>query len=123
MKLRILPLTLALTAALTGAAQAQSLVQLYESAKGYDATFKAAQSQYQANLAKAEQAKGLLRPTVGLGATLSESDFDNKTNTNIDARYGTQSTTFSASHPLFRAANAACYEQGMKQLPLPNAQL
>ena len=123
MKLRILPLTLALTAALTGAAQAQSLVQLYESAKGYDATFKAAQSQYQANLAKAEQAKGLLRPTVGLGATLSESDFDNKTNTNIDARYGTQSTTFSASHPLFRPANAAGYEQGMKQLGLANAQL
>ncbi|MEY4027561.1 MAG: hypothetical protein RLZZ329_1281, partial [Pseudomonadota bacterium] len=30
MKLRILPLTLALTAVLTGTAQAQSLVQLYE---------------------------------------------------------------------------------------------
>ena len=38
MKLRILPLTLALTAVLTGTAQAQSLVQLYEAAKGYDAS-------------------------------------------------------------------------------------
>jgi peptidyl-prolyl cis-trans isomerase C len=45
-------LTLSLAAVLTGTAQAQSLVQLYQAAKGYDASFKAAQSQYQANLAK-----------------------------------------------------------------------
>ena len=123
MKLRILPLTLALTAVLTGTAQAQSLVQLYETAKSYDATYKAAQSQYQANLAKAEQAKALMRPTAGLGATVSETDFDNRTSTNVDARYGTRTATLSASQPLFRPANLAGYKQGLKQAGLAQAQL
>ncbi len=123
MKLRLLPLTLSLAAVLTGTAQAQSLVQLYEAAKGYDASFKAAQAQYQANLAKAEQAKALLRPTAGLGATVSESDFDNKTSTNADARYGTRTATLSASQPLFRPANLAGYRQGLKQVDVAQAQL
>ncbi len=122
MKLRLLPLTLSLAAVLTGTAHAQSLVQLYEAAKGYDASFKAAQAQYQANLAKAEQAKALLRPTAGLGATVSESDFDNKTST-ADARYGTRTTTLSASQPLFRPANLAGYRQGLKQVDVAQAQL
>lgn len=123
MKLRLLPLTLALAAFLTGTAQAQSLVQLYEAAKSYDAAYKAAQSQYQANLAKAEQAKALLRPTAGLGATVSETDFNNLTSSNVDARYGTRTATLSASQPLFRPANSAGYQQGMKQVGLAQAQL
>ena len=123
MKLRLLPLTFSLAAFLTGHAQAQSLVQLYEAAKGYDAAFKSAQAQYQANLSKAEQAKALLRPTAGLGATVSESDFNNLTSTNVDARYGTRTATLSASQPLFRPANMAGYQQGMKQVGLAQAQL
>lgn len=123
MKLRLLPLSLSLAAALAGTAQAQSLAQLYEAAKGYDAAFKSAQAQYQANLAKAEQAKALLRPTAGLGATVSESDFNNLTSTNVDARYGTRTATLSASQPLFRPANSAGYQQGMKQVGLAQAQL
>ena len=123
MTLRLLPLTLSLAAVLTGAAQAQSLVQLYEAAKGYDASFKAAQSQYQANLAKAEQAKALLRPTAGMGATLSESDYANQLNATGDARFGTRIATLSASQPLFRPANAAGYRQGLKQADLAQAQL
>ena len=123
MKLRLLPLTLSLAAFLTGHAQAQSLVQLYEAAKGYDAAFKSAQAQYQANLAKAEQAKALLRPTAGLGATISETDFNNQVNPNGDARYGTRTATLSASQPLFRPANMAGYQQGMKQVGLAQAQL
>jgi len=123
MKLRILPLTLALTTVLTGTAQAQSLVQLYETAKGYDATYKAAQSQYQANLAKAEQAKALMRPTAGLGATVSETDYNSQISTVQDARYGTRTATLSASQPLFRPANLAGYKQGLKQADLAQAQL
>jgi outer membrane protein len=123
MKLRLLPLTLSLAAFLTGHAQAQSLVQLYEAAKGYDAAFKSAQAQYQANLSKAEQAKAFLRPTAGLGATVSESDFNNLTSSNVDARYGTRTATLSASQPLFRPANMAGYQQGMKQVGLAQAQL
>lgn len=45
MKLRTLPLSLAMALAFAGAAQAQSLLQIYEAAQGYDATYKAARSQ------------------------------------------------------------------------------
>ena len=40
--LRLLPLTLALTAALCTPAQAQSLSQLVEAARGYDTVWQAA---------------------------------------------------------------------------------
>jgi outer membrane protein len=123
MKLRTLPLTLALMAAFAGSAQAQSLATLYEAAKSHDATFKSARSQYEATLAKAEQAKALLRPTAGLGGNLSETDLDNQSNAMASRAFGTRALTLSASHPLYRPANQASYEQGMKQVALAQAQL
>ena len=123
MKLRTLPLTLALMAAFAGTAQAQSLATLYEAAKSHDATFKSARSQYEATLARAEQAKALLRPTAGLGGNLSETDLDNQSNALGSRAFGTRALTLSASHPLYRPANQASYEQGMKQVALAQAQL
>lgn len=123
MKLRLLPLAFSLAAAFSASAQAQSLAQLYEAAKGYDATYKAAQSQYQANLAKAEQAKALLRPTAGLGSTLSETDYNSQRSGVSDVGFGTRSATLSASQPLYRPANQAGYKQGLKQLDQAQAQL
>ncbi|PUE42355.1 TolC family outer membrane protein [Limnohabitans sp. Bal53] len=122
MKLRTLPLTLALMAAFAGTAQAQSLATLYEAAKSHDANFKSARAQHEATLAKAEQAKAFLRPTAGLGANLSETDLENQS-TNRDSQFGTRSVTFSASQPLYRPANQVSYEQGMKQVALAQAQL
>ena len=117
MKLRILPLTLALTAVLTGTAQAQSLVQLYEAAKGHDAIYKSARSQYEATLAKAEQAKALLRPTANLTLGRYEVDPANS------SQYGTRNQVLSASQPIYRPANLASYEQGTQQVALGQAQL
>ncbi len=123
MKLRLLPLAFSLAAAFSASVQAQSLAQLYEAAKGYDATYKAAQSQYQANLAKAEQAKALLRPTAGLGSTLSETDYNSHRSGVSDVGFGTRSATLSASQPLYRPANQAAYKQGLKQLDQAQALL
>jgi outer membrane protein len=123
MKLRTLPLTFALMAAFAGTAQAQSLATLYEAAKSHDATFKSARSQFEATLAKAEQAKALLRPTAGLGGNLSETDLDNQTTSAASRQFGTRALTISASQPLYRPANQASYEQGMKQVALAQAQL
>ena len=120
MKLRTLPLTLALMAAFAGTAQAQSLATLYEAAKSHDATFKSARSQYEATLARAEQAKALLRPSAGLGANLSETDLDNPMG---NREFGTRSVTVSASQPLYRPANQASVDQGFKQVGLAQAQL
>ncbi len=123
MKLRTLPLTLALMAAFAGTAQAQSLATLYEAAKSHDATFKAARSQYEATLAKAEQAKALLLPTAGLGGNLSETNLDNQSSPLGSRTFGTRALTLSASQPLYRPANQASAEQGTKQVALAQAQL
>jgi outer membrane protein len=126
MNLRFLPLTLALTAAFAGSAQAQSLLSLFETARSYDATYKAAQSQYLANLAKGDQAKAVLLPTVGLGANINKTDLEKlATSTLPSASYSAQSksATLTASQPLYRPANIATYEQGQRQLALASIQL
>ena len=122
MNLRFLPLTLALTAAFASSAQAQSLLSLFETARSYDATYKAAQYQYTANLAKGDQAKALLMPSVGLSATV------NKTEVELLAAAQTvtaqsKAATLSASQPLYRPANIASYQQGQRQLALAAIQL
>jgi len=122
MNLRFLPLTLAISAAFAGSVQAQSLMSLYETARGYDAAYKAAQSQYTANLSKGDQAKALLLPTVGLSANV------NKTEVELLAAAQTvtsqsRAATLSASQPIYRPANFANYQQGMRQLELASVQL
>ena len=50
---RLLPLALALTGALALPAHGQSLIELYDAARDYDATWQAARAQYDASLARA----------------------------------------------------------------------
>jgi outer membrane protein len=97
-------------------------MSLFETARGFDATYKAAQYQYTANLSKGEQAKAVLLPTVGLSANMNKTDVD------LIAAAQTVSSqsraaTLSASQPLYRPANSATYQQGMRQLELAGIQL
>ena len=121
MNLRLLPLTLAL-AALASSAQAQSLLSLFETARNYDATYKAAQNQYTANLAKGDQAKALFLPTVGLSANLNKTDVD-FVSALPTASAQSRSATLSASQPLYRPANTASFQQSQRQLELASIQL
>lgn len=122
MNLRFLPITLAISAAFAGSVQAQSLMSLFETARSYDATYKAAQSQYTANLAKGEQAKALLMPTVGLSANVNKTEVE-QVASNLTASAQSKSATLSASQPLYRPANFASYQQGQRQLELASVQL
>lgn len=122
MNLRILPLTLALTAAFAGTAHAQSLLSLFATARSYDATYKSAQSQYTANLAKADQTKALLLPTVGLSANINRTEVETVASS-LTASAQSRSATLSASQPLYRPANTATYQQGQRQLELAAVQL
>jgi outer membrane protein len=118
--LRAIPLVFAMgTCSLP--VQAQSLVDLYNAALGFDATYQSAKSQFNANLAKADQAQSLMLPTANLGAALSRSS--QEILPGAERGYGAQSATLSASQPLYRPANAASYEQGKKQVELAQAQL
>src|SRR3990167_3424801 len=69
-----LPLSMAIASALmvlAPLAQAQSLVELYESARSFDTTYQSAKLQYDANLARADQARAGILPSAGLAAGVS----------------------------------------------------
>ncbi len=125
--LRRLPLAALLSLAFAGASQAQSLMDIYEMARGYDATYQSAKSQYDANLAKAEQGKAALLPTVGLsaGATRSERDATLASTPGgaTNWSYTTQTAGINATQPLYRPGNLAAYRQSQKGLELAEAAL
>jgi outer membrane protein len=105
--------------------QAQSLVDLYESARGFDATYQSAKSSYDATLARGAQAKAAVLPSANLALNASRSSQEStpEGGATTDRSYGTQSATLSASQPLYRPGNWATYEQGKKQTDLAQAQL
>lgn len=103
-------------------AQAQSLVELYEAARGYDTTLQAARAQYDANLAKADQAKAGLRPQAGLGAGANWANSRNDV-TDTGRTSNSQNVTLSASQPLYRPVNRYNDEQGQLSVEIARAQL
>ena len=123
--LRLLPLLILAASGVATSAQAQSLVDLYTAARGYDATYQSAKSQFDATMAKSEQAKALMLPTAGLTASVSQINQD----TQLPAasaknyNYDTQSAAIAVSQPLYRPGNWASYDQGKKQVALAQAQL
>jgi outer membrane protein len=121
----LLPLALALGAVLAGLApsvQAQNLVELYRSARDYDAAYQSARSLYDANLYRAEQARAGILPQAGLSMGVSRANYENN-NPVVDRNFPQQSATLSASQPLYRPGNWATYEQGKQQVELSKAQL
>ncbi len=109
-------------AACASLAQAQSLVELYESARAFDANFQSARLQYDANLARADQAKAGILPNAGFSAGIARIGVEN-TSPVINTGFNTQNATLSATQPLYRPANWATYEQGFSQVDLARAQL
>ena len=125
---RRLPLALLLSLSFAGASQAQSLVDIYEMAKSHDAGYLAARAQYEANLAKADQGKAALLPTVGLSAGATRNQFEShairgSTAPQQDRPYTTQTAGINATQPLYRPANLATYRQSQKGLELAEAAL
>jgi outer membrane protein len=121
---RLLPLTLAIGAALALPAQAQSLQELYEAARGHDAAYQAARSQYEANLYKADQAKAALLPTVNFTAGASTSSLRTEQSSGTsDREFDNRNVGINASQPLYRPNNYASYQQGTRQADLAEAQL
>lgn len=118
---RLLPLVAALSASVLPA-HAQSLVDLYEAARAYDASFQSAKSQYDATLARAEQSRAGLLPSVGLAMSASRTNIDSSVRL-PNSSFGSMGATVSASHPLYRPANQLTFEQGQKSIEAAQAQL
>jgi outer membrane protein len=119
LKTRLLPLLLAMGA--TVSAHGQSLVDLYSAARSYDAAYQSAKSQFDAALARADQAKAAILPSANLNTTVTRTDVS--VLPQPEWASGTQTATLTASQPLYRPANWASFEQGRKQADLAEAQL
>jgi outer membrane protein len=105
---------------------AQSLQDLYEAARGYDAAYMSAKAQAEANVYLSQEAKANILPTVNLTAN-QQSGQINVIDTNSSAlanrNYVNSGATLSASQPLYRPSNLASYEQGKRQADVAREQL
>ncbi|MFM7343628.1 MAG: TolC family outer membrane protein [Betaproteobacteria bacterium] len=102
--------------------RAQTLMELYEAARDYDAAFQSARLQYEANLARAEQGKAGMRTAANLSAGLSYTDQDSNLSS-LRRQIESRTVTASATHPLYRPANQAAYDQAIKQVEAAKVQL
>ncbi|MFC4790028.1 MULTISPECIES: TolC family outer membrane protein [Giesbergeria] len=118
---RLLPLTLALGAALAAPAQAQSLRALVESARQYDAQWQSAQAQLEAAQRRADQARSGLLPSAGLSAGASRAQ-TGASQLPRDVSLSTQTMGINASQPLYRPANRITLEQGLRNVDAAQAQ-
>ncbi len=130
---RTLPLCAALALAFTsGAVKAQSLLDLYEHARGYDATYVGAKAQYDANLFLANQALGGILPNVALTTSTTRNYWDYRPdvpsapNTQPGPEtlryYSSSQASITLSQPIYRPALWAAYKQSGPQMQLFLAQ-
>ena len=114
--LRQLPLTAAVVLAFASPAQAQSLVEMYDAARGYDAGFISAKALFEANLAKANQTLGGILPNIALSASATRTKFelrpDGQQTLTQDRIYGTGAGAVTLVQPIYRPAAWAAYRQG-----------
>ena len=120
-----LSLALALGTALVAPAQAQSLVELLNAARGYDAPWQSAKAQLDASIARADQARAGLLPSAALSGGVSRVNTHVNASSvpNMSASMTTQTVGINASHPLYRPANRITLQQGLRGVDVAQAQL
>lgn len=115
-------LSLALGAALCAPAQAQSLLELVESARTYDTAWQSARAQLDAAARKADQARAGLLPSAALTGGLTRSNVE-LSKPKIENTGTAQTVGINASQPLYRPANRITLEQGQRGVDVAQAQL
>jgi outer membrane protein len=102
------------------AAQAQSLTELYDTARGYDASYLAARALAESAQYRAEQVHALRRPSIGLEASAgrneSQTPFSNNTSTGPSGGVTGRQT-------LFNRSNDASIEQADRSVAISQADL
>ena len=123
---RPLPLISAMALAFCGVAHGQSLLELYDSARGFDANYQSVQAQFEATRLKSAQAQAKLGPTGSLSVNLSKNNINynpNQGSSNYDRFYGTNAATVTASQPLYRPGDKAEVAQSSLQMQVVQEQL
>jgi outer membrane protein len=121
---RLAPLALAalFATAMPGLAAAQSLQELYDAARGFDATYLAARANAASAEFRAEQSYALARPSAAMTAGISGAVTD--TPTLPSAKTGTTaSAAVNGKVPLFNRANGFTIDQARKSLVSAQADL
>lgn len=122
---RTLPLTAAVTLALASSAQAQSLVEMYEAARGYDAGYVSAKAQFEANLARANQTLGGILPNISVSVSQVRTDFQRQAqggDRSAVTELETRTTAATLTQPIYRPSVWASYRQGGRLLQQAAAQ-
>ena len=114
-------LAAALGLAFAGTVRAQSLLELYEAARGYDASYLAARALLESAQYRTEQAKALNRPSVGLQVQGTRTTSDTPYSSTLSADTNSLSAGVSASQNLYNKANSATIEQAEKSLAISKA--
>jgi outer membrane protein len=120
------------------AVHAETLVELHQAAKAYDAAYLSAKTQAEATQYQVEQAYGLARPSLGLQAGINRSRYDSSESPDpaLAAQaaaqgkklsYDTMATnmrlTLQGKYTLYNAVNDAKIEQAEQQLKVVESDL
>ena len=120
-RLFLQPLAVAAGLLLAGVAQAQSLQELYDAARGYDATYLSTRAAADAAAARAAQAEALTRPTLGLGASGTVARSDPPTTGAINST--TLAANLQGKYSVYNAANAPTIDKARRAYALAQADL
>ncbi|MEO8808553.1 MAG: TolC family outer membrane protein, partial [Burkholderiaceae bacterium] len=122
---RFAPLALAaavcLGLGLAPSARAQSLQELYEAARGYDATFLSARALLDSSRYRVDQVNALRLPSVGLGVSGSRSTSDTPAQSTLNSTTNAVGATLSGRKSLFNRANGVTISQAQKSLDVSAA--
>jgi outer membrane protein len=121
-RLILQPLAFAASLLLAGAAQAQSLQELYDAARGYDATYLATKASADAAAARAAQAEALTKPSLGLSASGTQARTDPPGGgSNLNAR--TLTAGLQGRYSVYNAANAPTIDKARRAFEVSQADL
>jgi outer membrane protein len=92
---------------------------MYDAARGYDAGFISAKAQFEANLARANQALGGILPNIAVSVSQVRTDFQRQSQGGAKSditELETKTTAATLTQPIYRPAAWASYRQGGRQL-------
>lgn len=120
-RLILQPLAFAAGLLMAGFAQAQSLQELYDAARSYDATYLATKANADAAAARAAQAEALVRPSLGLSASGTQARTDPPSGPTVNSR--TLSAGLQGKYAVYNAANAPTIERARRGYEVAQADL
>jgi outer membrane protein len=115
-----LTLVLALASALALPASAQSLQELYEAARGYDASYLAARALLDSSQYRVEQARALSRPSLTLDGSASRS-YNESPGSTPESRTTAVGAALNARQSLFNRVNDTTISQAEKAYEVAKA--